>query len=117
MCRHRNLALSSGDAGVSSGEEGTTCELTLCCSWTTQAESTRFFGAVLAQEPALDVPGMSEFTLGQDCILGLMPAAGIKRLLGRPDVGVTGECAAELYLHAEDPQSFMIAHWQPARTS
>lgn len=70
-----------------------------------QAASTRFFAAVLAQEPALDAPGMTEFTLAEDCVLGLMPTAGIQRLLGRMDVGNTGVSAAELYLHVEDPQA------------
>ncbi len=37
---------------------------------------------MLAVKPTLDVPGMTEFRLFEDCILGLMPDVGIKRLLG-----------------------------------
>lgn len=47
-----------------------------------QRASARFYEAVLAMAPSLDVPGMTEFTLGSDAVLGLMPAAGIRRLLG-----------------------------------
>lgn len=70
---------------------------------TDQAESTQLFRFVLGQEPELDVPGMTEFVLQQGCVLGLMPRAGIQRLLGRSDVGQSG---AELYLEVADPQAF-----------
>jgi hypothetical protein len=49
---------------------------------------------------------MTEFELSADGVLGLMPAAGIKRLLGErlpdPD-GAKGAPRAELYLLVEDP--------------
>jgi catechol 2,3-dioxygenase-like lactoylglutathione lyase family enzyme len=46
-----------------------------------QRRSTSFWAAALDAHPTLDVPGMTEFTLGPATVLGLMPAAGIKRLL------------------------------------
>ncbi len=47
-----------------------------------QARSTTFYSQVLDCQPTLNVPGMTEFTLSENTILGLMPIAGIKRLLG-----------------------------------
>jgi catechol 2,3-dioxygenase-like lactoylglutathione lyase family enzyme len=71
-----------------------------------QKASARFYEGALARAPRLDVPGMTEFDLGAGAVLGLMPAAGIKRLLGGalPDpAGAAGIPRAELYLLVEDP--------------
>lgn len=46
-----------------------------------QEASRAFYEAVLAQAPGLDVPGMTEFAIGESVILGLMPESGILRLL------------------------------------
>jgi catechol 2,3-dioxygenase-like lactoylglutathione lyase family enzyme len=74
-----------------------------------QARSTAFYARALELEPSLNVPGMTEFSLSQDCILGLMPHAGIQRLLGEtlpaPSPGA-GIPRAELYLVVEQPQSY-----------
>ncbi|CAN5556621.1 hypothetical protein BH10ACT2_BH10ACT2_25300 [soil metagenome] len=70
-----------------------------------QQRSSRFYTAVLAMEPHLDVPGMTEFALGASAVLGLMPTGAIKRLLPTlpdPDRGVAAP-RAELYLLVEDP--------------
>ncbi|HOX44160.1 MAG TPA: VOC family protein [Myxococcota bacterium] len=71
-----------------------------------QRRSAAFYRAVLGRAPRLDVPGMTEFQLGADSVLGLMPAAGIRRLLGPalpdPD-GARGVPRAELYLLVDDP--------------
>ena len=78
-----------------------------------QAASARFYSAVLALPPALDVPGMTEFRLGEGATLGLMPVSGIRRLLGPslPDPGsAAGVPRAELYLTVPDP----AAHHQRA---
>lgn len=68
-----------------------------------------FYARVLALSPRLDVPGMTEFQLGEDAVLGLMPAAGIKRLLGDklpdPDAAA-GIPRAELYLLTDDPGAY-----------
>ena len=37
---------------------------------------------ILYVAPVLNVPGMTEFRLNEETVLGLMPSAGIKRLLG-----------------------------------
>lgn len=69
-----------------------------------QKRSAEFYGHVLSIEPTLDVPGMTEFPLG-DGTLGLMPEEGIARLLsidpaaGRPP-------RAELYLRVPDPDAY-----------
>ena len=59
--------------------------------------------------PDLNVPGMTEFVLGEDCVLGLMPVAGIKRLLGSslPDPSTAqGVPRGELYLLVDDPEEY-----------
>lgn len=71
-----------------------------------QKASAAFYERVLALKPRLNVPGMTEFRLGEDAVLGIMPAAGIKRLLGDalPDPArAAGIPRAELYLIVEDP--------------
>ena len=73
-----------------------------------QAASAAFYRAVLAIEPALDVPGMTEFHVG-DAVIGLMPEAGIKRLLGDalPDPSdARGTPRSELYLVVADPEAY-----------
>lgn len=70
-----------------------------------QDASTAFYAAVLARSPSLHAPGMTEFALGPDAALGLMPEAGIRRLLGDglPDpAAATGIPRAELYLAVPD---------------
>ncbi|MDP2313785.1 MAG: VOC family protein [Pseudomonadota bacterium] len=72
-----------------------------------QGASAAFYRVVLGAEPTLDVPGMTEFTLSDGVVLGLMPEAGIARLLAdtfapaRP-----GGFRAELYLVVSDPAAF-----------
>jgi catechol 2,3-dioxygenase-like lactoylglutathione lyase family enzyme len=70
-----------------------------------QYASARFYSDVLGRKPKLHVPGMTEFELGKECVLGLMPEAGIKRLLGPslPDPALSKAVPrAELYLVVED---------------
>lgn len=74
-----------------------------------QDESTDFYATVLGIEPRLHVPGMTEFELPGGAVLGLMPEAGIKCLLGDalPDPATgTGTPRAELYLVVDDAPSF-----------
>ena len=49
---------------------------------TDQARSTAFYSYVLECDPSLNVHGMTEFSLAENTILGLMPVSGIRRLLG-----------------------------------
>ncbi len=70
-----------------------------------QARSRDFYRAVLARDPSLDVPGMTEFEIG-GATLGLMPSRGIKQLLGSaiedPELAHNiPRC--ELYLVVDDP--------------
>lgn len=70
-----------------------------------QEASTRFYAFVLGRPPRLHVPGMTEFDLAGGAVLGLMPEAGIKRLLGEalPDPAkAAGVPRAELYLVVGD---------------
>ncbi len=74
-----------------------------------QAAATAFWQAVLDCLPALDVPGMTEFTLGTQVVLGLMPETGIRSLLGPslPDpAAARGIPRAELYLVVPDAAAY-----------
>ncbi len=72
-----------------------------------QARSREFYKKALALEPALDVPGMTEFDLG-GCTLGLMPEQGIAKILGSsvPDPATgNGIPRCEVYLFVDDPRA------------
>lgn len=74
-----------------------------------QARSTAFYTCVLGCAPSLNVPGMTEFDLTENCVLGLMPEAGIQRLLGSklPDpAGGGGVPRSEIYLIVKHPLDF-----------
>ena len=71
-----------------------------------QTAATRFYTAALGYQPSLNLPGMTEFALTDGAALGLMPVAGIKRLLGDPlpdPARAAGVPRAELYLLVEEP--------------
>lgn len=75
-----------------------------------QDRSTEFYTAVLKMAPRLNVPGMTEFLLSPECVLGLMPETGIKRLLGAnlPDPSLAnGVPRAELYLVVDDAHDYL----------
>lgn len=46
-----------------------------------QQASTDFYTRLFRQKPDLDVPGMTEFKLAENCKLGLMPNNGIAKIL------------------------------------
>lgn len=73
-----------------------------------QNKSGEFYSAVLVEKPTLDVPGMTEFKLGPETVLGLMPEASASRLLGSEIVPQysSGVPRAELYLIVEDPAAY-----------
>lgn len=74
-----------------------------------QVRSTAFYSSVLDMAPSLNVPGMTEFELNGGAVLGLMPEAGIKRLLGPvlPDMTLCrGIPRAEIYLVSDDARQF-----------
>lgn len=72
-----------------------------------QKSSKAFYQSLLQSEPVLDVAGMTEFALSENCTLGLMPNDGIARIIGdalpHPESG-TGIPRCELYLLVEDAQ-------------
>ena len=69
-----------------------------------QRASARFYAAALDAAPTLDVPGMTQFALPGGATLGLMPEAGITRLLGDAvdPSRAQGAARAELYLLVDD---------------
>ncbi len=74
-----------------------------------QANSAAFYAQVLGYSPSLHVPGMTEFILAENSVLGLMPADGIKRLLGDrlPDPArAVGVPRCELYLYVKHPLDY-----------
>lgn len=73
-----------------------------------QESSTRFYSEVFSIKPRLNVPGMTEFQVSHQAVLGLMPEKGIKRLLGPslPDPELaSGTPRAEVYLLVSDPKT------------
>lgn len=73
-----------------------------------QKASCLFYKTILGQEPVLDVPGMTEFRLSSESVLGLMPEKGIKRLLGdtiKDPESTNGAARAELYLTVASPEA------------
>ena len=74
-----------------------------------QTEATEFYSKVLAIEPTMNVPGMTEFTLSDGTKLGFMPEEGIRKLLGEKcpaptDGGVA--LRAEIYLMVKDATQY-----------
>jgi uncharacterized glyoxalase superfamily protein PhnB len=68
--------------------------------------SADFYREVLAAEPTLDVPGMTEFRIAEGVVLGLMPESGIARLLAIDPASAAGVPRAELYLVVDDPAAY-----------
>lgn len=73
-----------------------------------QDKSTDFYTKVFDKPPHLNVPGMTQFDLPGGSTLGLMPTAGIKRLLGDslPDPAPATP-RSELYLLVDDPSAYL----------
>ncbi|MDP2359599.1 MAG: VOC family protein [bacterium] len=80
-----------------------------------QEAARRFYEALLAAPPVLHVPGMTEFELPGGLLLGLMPEAGIRRLLPALAVCFRGDAPqappaplrAELYLAVDDAEAWL----------
>lgn len=72
-----------------------------------QQTSANFYTKLLRQTPDLNVPGMTEFKLSENCKLGLMPNKGIAKILSdktpHPDKG-NGIPRCELYFYIENIQ-------------
>lgn len=70
-----------------------------------QKKSAEFYKNIFRKEPAIDVPGMTEFDVFENLGLGLMPNDGIASILKdktlHPSKG-DGIPRCELYLYVED---------------
>lgn len=65
-----------------------------------------FYKHVLQQNPVLDVPGMTEFRINGQTRLGIMPEAGIAKLLGEEiahPASANGIPRSEVYLYVDNP--------------
>lgn len=73
-----------------------------------QKLSKEFYADILEKDPILDVPGMTEFELSGDVVLGLMPNDGIAKIISpqlpHPKNG-TGIPRCELYLYVSEIQN------------
>ena len=68
-----------------------------------------FYQSVLQTKPTLDVPGMTEFRIGNGLVLGLMPISGIKQLLGDEVIQEHKPTTprAELYFIVDDAKRYL----------
>ena len=70
-----------------------------------QQASVDFYTKLFRQNPDVDVPGMTEFKLAENCKLGLMPNKGIAKILAgntpHPNRG-NGIPRCELYFYVEN---------------
>ena len=72
-----------------------------------QERSTKFYSEILEIEAVLNVPGMTEFRLSENVKLGLMPEAGIVKILENKianPAAANGISRCELYLKTDDIQ-------------
>ena len=72
-----------------------------------QERSKNFYEAILQEKPILHVPGMTEFKLRENFLLGLMPEKGISKIIcpvmPNPEAA-NGIPRCELYLFVENPE-------------
>lgn len=75
-----------------------------------QASSKNFYAQILLSEPTLDVPGMTEFQLAPGVKLGIMPEAGIAKIIcpTMPNpADAAGIPRCELYLKFTDARAVL----------
>lgn len=74
---------------------------------TNQQESCLFYEKLFRKSAELNVPGMTEFIISENCKIGLMPNNGIAKILSdktpHPDSG-QGIPRCELYFYVENIQ-------------
>lgn len=84
-----------------------------------QKRARAFYASVLGIEPFVDVPGMTEFRLHDNTIIGLMPEDGIARILQdalpHPSEGA-GIPRCELYLTVDEPEEYLARAVQHGAT-
>jgi uncharacterized glyoxalase superfamily protein PhnB len=70
-----------------------------------QQKSAEFYQNIFRQNPDLNVSGMTEFVIAENCKLGLMPNKSIAKILmdklPNPELG-NGIPRCELYLYVDD---------------
>ena len=75
-----------------------------------QEASKQFYEKLLNISPLLHVPGMTEFQISENCMLGLMPEEGIVKILKKrtphPKTG-NGIPRCELYLKVKKAESYL----------
>lgn len=71
-----------------------------------QQKSCDFYKIILGKEPQLNVPGMTEFVISDECKLGIMPEKNIAKIIS-PAVKdpslFSGVSRCEIYLYVENP--------------
>ncbi len=76
-----------------------------------QQKSKDFYQNILQQQPILDAPGMTEFTISEHTKLGIMPETGIAKILGKetphPSTG-KGIPRSEIYLYVDNPLHYYL---------
>ncbi|HMZ46730.1 MAG TPA: VOC family protein [Chitinophagaceae bacterium] len=74
-----------------------------------QEESKQFYSNLLQLQPILHVPGMTQFTITENCSLGLMPNTGIAKIITpampHPDQAI-GVPKCEVYLYVSNVQFY-----------
>lgn len=75
-----------------------------------QQKSSGFYEDLFQRSPDLNVPGMTEFQLTPDTKLGIMPEAGIRKILQNfvpdPSAG-NGIPRCEIYIHVDSPSDYL----------
>jgi uncharacterized glyoxalase superfamily protein PhnB len=73
-----------------------------------QEASSKFYEKIFRQAPNLNVPGMTEFIVSDNCKIGLMPNDGIAKILSdktpHPETG-NGIPRCELYFYVDNIQA------------
>ena len=76
-----------------------------------QEKSVAFYQEVFQLKPTLNVPGMTEFTLFENCKIGLMPEDGIAKIITpaaqHPKLG-SQIPRCEIYLRVMAPQEYIL---------
>jgi len=74
-----------------------------------QQESKLFYQKILGYKPTLDVPGMTEYHLVHNVLLGLMPEEGIMKILeNKIPNPKNANCVprSEIYLYVNEPDEY-----------
>jgi predicted enzyme related to lactoylglutathione lyase len=74
-----------------------------------QEKSRDFYMEVLGMEPFMDVPGVTEFKLDDNMLLGIMPSEGVKNMMdiktiNHWEAGETPKC--QIYLPVDEPDEY-----------